>query len=40
MEAQANGSFSGNVLDSPRDDEVDREVKDEWEVVDEGRVLK
>lgn len=27
--------FNVNTLDSPRDDEVGRKVKDEWEVIDE-----
>lgn len=38
MEALSNGGFSGNTLDRPRDEEVDREVKDEGEVIDEGEV--
>lgn len=36
--ARSNGHFSGNTYDSPRDEEVVREVEDEWEVVEEGWV--
>lgn len=38
--AQSIRGFNGNILDSSMSDEVEREVKDEWEVVDEGRVAK
>lgn len=40
MEAQSSGGFSGNTLDNPRDVKVEKEVKYEWEVVDEGGVQK
>lgn len=33
--ARLNGGFNGNMLDSPRDEEVEKEVEDEWKVVDE-----
>lgn len=32
--------FNGNILDSSRSDKVEREVKHEWEVVNEGGVEK
>lgn len=40
MTARSNGGFNGNMLDSPENDEVEIEVKDEWGVVDKGKVKK
>lgn len=38
MAAQSSRGFNGNTLDSPRDDEVEREVEDEGAVVDKEEV--
>lgn len=35
MTSLSNGCFSRNTIDSPSDEEVDREVENEWEMVDE-----
>lgn len=40
MEARSIRGFSGNAFDSPRDEEVEREVEDEREVSVEGEVEK
>lgn len=36
VETQSNGGFNGNMLDDPRNYEVEREVKDKCKVVDGG----
>lgn len=35
MTGKSNGSINGNKLDNPMNDEVEREVEDEWEVANE-----
>lgn len=35
MTTKSSRVFNENMFDIPRDDEVEREVEDEWEVVDE-----
>lgn len=40
MTTQSRGYLSRNPLDNPRNEEVEREVEEEWEVVDAGGVKK
>lgn len=40
MVARSNGGFNDNMLDNSSNYEVEREVKYEWELVNEGIVEK